>query len=140
MQVGSLIEEGDMLTNLSDNNVMWVYFYVPEKRYLEYKALQSGNAEPSKLELVDSRIELQLADQSIFDQKASNTVTVEGKFNNEVGVIPFRADFPNPNGLLRHGQTGNVLIPPAAESRSRHPPAGHVRDSRQGVRVRHRQG
>ena len=26
------------------------------------------------------------------------------------GNIPFRADFPNPDRLLRHGQTGNVLI------------------------------
>ncbi len=33
-----------------------------------------------------------------------------GQFNNETGNIPFRADFPNPNRLLRHGQTGTVLI------------------------------
>ena len=37
-QQGSLIEEGDILTTLSDNSVMWVYFNVPEARYLEYKA------------------------------------------------------------------------------------------------------
>src|SRR5262249_53403257 len=35
---------------------------------------------------------------------------IEAKFNSETGNIPFRADFPNPEGLLRHGQTGNVLI------------------------------
>ena len=29
---GSLIKEGDILTTLSDNSVMWVYFNVPEKR------------------------------------------------------------------------------------------------------------
>src|SRR5262249_53767468 len=29
---------------------------------------------------------------------------------NETGNIPFRADFENPDDLLRHGQTGNVLI------------------------------
>ena len=37
-QLGSLIKEGDILTTLSDNSVMWVYFNVPEKQYLEYKA------------------------------------------------------------------------------------------------------
>src|SRR5690606_13442450 len=37
-QQGSLIEERDILTTLSDNEVMWVYFNVPESRYLEYKA------------------------------------------------------------------------------------------------------
>src|SRR5262249_53105928 len=37
-------------------------------------------------------------------------VTVTGQFNNETGTIPFRADFPNPDGMLRHGQTGTILI------------------------------
>ena len=27
---------------------------------------------------------------------------IEAKFNNETGNIAFRADFPNPDGLLRH--------------------------------------
>ncbi|HRP37453.1 MAG TPA: efflux RND transporter periplasmic adaptor subunit, partial [Candidatus Dojkabacteria bacterium] len=31
--------------------------------------------------------------------------------NNETGNIAFRATFPNPQGILRHGQTGNILIP-----------------------------
>ena len=31
-QQGSLVKEGDILTTLSDNSVMWVYFNVPEKR------------------------------------------------------------------------------------------------------------
>ena len=35
---------------------------------------------------------------------------IEGQFNNETGNIAFRADFPNPDGLLRHGQTGTILI------------------------------
>ena len=35
---GSLVKEGDILTTLSDNSVMWVYFNVPEKQYLEYMA------------------------------------------------------------------------------------------------------
>jgi membrane fusion protein (multidrug efflux system) len=109
-QQGSLIKEKDILTTLSDNSLMWVYFNVPEKRYLEYKGLQVQSNDSSRLELVDSRIELVLADGSKFKQTAGNTVTIEGKFNNETGNIPFRADFPNPDRLLRHGQTGTVLI------------------------------
>jgi membrane fusion protein (multidrug efflux system) len=109
-QLGSLIKERDILTTLSDNSVMWVYFNVPEARYLEFKARQGKSKDPSRLELVDSRIELVLANGSKFDQTAGNTVTVEGKFNNETGNIAFRADFPNPDRLLRHGQTGTVLI------------------------------
>jgi len=111
-QQGSLIKEGEQLTTLSDNSVMWVYFNVPEVRYLEYKAGQGmvTGKNSQNLKLVDSRVELQLADASKFEYGAGDTVTVEAQFNNETGNIPFRADFPNPKGLLRHGQTGNVLI------------------------------
>jgi membrane fusion protein (multidrug efflux system) len=99
---GSLIKEGDILTTLSDNSVMWVYFNVPEARYLDYMGGSSLEAESRKIELV-------LANGSTFPY-ASTKVTIEAKFNNETGNIPFRADFPNPGRLLRHGQTGNVLI------------------------------
>lgn len=110
-QLGSLIEKKDVLTTLSDNSLVWVYFNVPEARYLEYKTRQGNSKENSQqLKLADSRVELVLADGSKFNHSAGNTVTIEGKFNNETGNIAFRADFPNPEGLLRHGQTGNILI------------------------------
>jgi membrane fusion protein, multidrug efflux system len=48
---GSLIKERDILTTLSDNSVMWVYFNVPEARYLEYMA-SLGTDEDPKIELV----------------------------------------------------------------------------------------
>src|SRR5262245_20323908 len=101
-QLGSLIEKKDVLTTLSDNSVMWVYFNVPEARYLEYKADRSWDEESRQIELV-------LADGSKFPQ-VGGIGAIEAKFNNETGNIPFRADFPNPSGLLRHGQTGTVLI------------------------------
>ncbi len=116
-QQGSLVKKDEILTTLSDNSVMWVNFNVPEARYLEYKARQkkAASANPpegggQRLKLEDSRIELVLADGSKFDQSPGDTVTVKGEFNNETGNIPFRADFPNPHGLLRHGQTGTILI------------------------------
>ena len=101
-QQGSLIKEGDILTTLSDNSVMWVYFNVPEARYLEYMAGLEQEKE-------DQQIELVLANGSKFPQ-TGKIGAIEAKFNNETGNIPFRADFPNPDGLLRHGQTGTVLI------------------------------
>ncbi len=101
-QKGSLVEEGDILTTLSDNSVMWVYFNVPEARYLEYMA----NMDKLKKE---GRIELVLANGSKFPQ-VGTIGAIEANFNNETGNIPFRADFLNPDGLLRHGQTGSVLI------------------------------
>ena len=36
--------------------------------------------------------------------------TIEADFDNETGNIPFRATFPNPDRLLRHGETGNIRM------------------------------
>ena len=99
---GSLVKKEETLTTLSDNSVMRVYFNVPEVRYLEYKASMDHD--------IDSRqIELVLANGSKFPQGCMS-LTLMGKVNNETGNISFRADFPNPNRLLRHGQTGTILI------------------------------
>jgi membrane fusion protein (multidrug efflux system) len=101
-QQGSLVEEGEVLTTLSDNSVMWVYFNVPEARYLEYMADLKANKGDLKVELV-------LANGNTFDQ-LGKIAAIEADFNNQTGNVPFRADFPNPDRLLRHGQTGTVRI------------------------------
>jgi membrane fusion protein (multidrug efflux system) len=111
-QLGSLVEQGDILTTMSDNSLMWVYFNVPEANYLKYKSTPGARdpEQPQQLQLPGARIELRLANGQVFDQTAGDTVTVESNFDNETGNIQFRADFPNPERLLRHGQTGTLLI------------------------------
>ena len=42
--------------------------------------------------------------------RSARSRAIEANFNNETGQIPFRADFPNPDRWLRHGQSGTVLI------------------------------
>lgn len=101
-QLGSLISEGDMLTTLSDNSIMWVYFNVPEAAYLDYMENRGKKGQ-------EERIELVLANGRKFAH-VGKIGAIEAKFNNQTGNIPFRADFENPEGLLRHGQTGTILI------------------------------
>lgn len=101
-QLGSLVKEGDILTTLSDNSLMWVYFNVPEARYLEYMGEIGKSKDLEQVELV-------LANGTTYPH-TGKIGAIEAKFNNETGNIPFRADFPNPERLLRHGQTGNILI------------------------------
>jgi membrane fusion protein (multidrug efflux system) len=100
VRLGSMIEEGDLLTNLSDNSKMWVYYNVPESEYLDYKA-KNDNSKP--------KVSLMMANNKKFDYPGI-VETIEGEFNNETGNIAFRATFPNPKGLLRHGETGNILM------------------------------
>ncbi|MFC5412522.1 efflux RND transporter periplasmic adaptor subunit [Larkinella bovis] len=98
---GSLLNEGDLLTTLSDNSKMWVYFNVPEAEYLNYKT----HAQQENMDHVN----LLMANQQVFDYPGV-VQTIEADFNNETGNIAFRATFPNPKGLLRHGETGNIQM------------------------------
>lgn len=101
VRLGSLVEEGELLTTLSDNSRMWVYFNVPETEYLDY-VTKSKSRSPE--------VKLQLANKELFEHTGI-VETIEGDFNNETGNIAFRATFPNPKGILRHGETGNILMP-----------------------------
>ncbi len=99
VRLGSLIDEGDLLSTLSDNSKMWVYFNVPEAEYLNYKQHEAVN-KPSTVGLL-------MANNQMFEQPGI-VETIEADFNNETGNIAFRATFNNPKGLLRHGETGNI--------------------------------
>ena len=104
VRLGSLVEEGELLSTLSDNSKMWVYFNVPEAEYLDYTA----NAKPGD----PQKVILQMANNREFEHTGV-VETIEADFNNETGNIAFRSVFPNPNGVLRHGETGNILMPVA---------------------------
>ena len=98
---GSLLDEGELLTTLSDNSKMWVYFNVPEAEYLDYiTSTKKNDKQP---------VELLMANNRKFNQQGI-VETIEGEFNHETGNIAFRATFPNPDGILRHGETGSILM------------------------------
>ena len=101
-RLGSLIDEGEQLTTLSDNSQLWVYFNVPESEYLDF--VQNGKPTNNK------KVLLQMANKEMFEFPGV-VETIEGEFDNETGNIAFRATFPNPKRILRHGETGNVLMP-----------------------------
>ncbi|WP_100074953.1 efflux RND transporter periplasmic adaptor subunit [Chryseobacterium camelliae] len=97
---GSLVDDGELITELSDNSKMWVYFNVPEAEYLDQMADRKN--EPL-------HVRLKMANGKEFSQQGV-VETIESDFDNETGNIAYRATFLNPNGLLRYGETGNILI------------------------------
>lgn len=101
VRLGSLLDEGDLLTTLSDNSKMWVYFNVPEAEYLDYK-IRAKSEQQKKVQLL-------MANNNLYPY-VGVIETIEADFNNETGNIAFRATFPNPREILRHGETGNIQI------------------------------
>lgn len=104
LKLGSLIDEGELLTSLSDNSQMFAYFNVSEPEYLQYQTEVNNRAE--------NKVNLLLANGESFKYKG-NVEVIESEFNNETGNIAFRARFPNSEKLLRNGETGKVqmLVP-----------------------------
>ncbi|EIA08574.1 efflux RND transporter periplasmic adaptor subunit [Flavobacterium frigoris] len=100
-KLGSLIDEGELLTSLSDNSEMFAYFNVSEPEYLNYETDIKNRA--------DNHVNLLLANNDVLKYKGKVEL-VEGEFDNETGNIAFRARFPNPEKLLRNGETGSVMM------------------------------
>jgi len=102
-KIGSLIEDGTLLTNISNNGEVFAYFDVSEKEYLNYMANFKENAYNS------SHITLILANGEEHPFKGK-IETTEGEIDQSTGNIAFRARFNNPEKILKHGASGKVRL------------------------------
>ncbi len=102
-KIGSLIDEGTLLTSLSEYDEVYVYFDVSEKEYLNYaRSLKADSAESRVVSLI-------LADGSEHLYKGK-IETVDGVIDEGTGNIAFRARFPNPEKLIKHGASGRIRL------------------------------
>ena len=102
-KIGSLINEGSLLTSISENNQVFAYFDVSEKEYLAYAENSLKDSTGSK------KVDLILADGKMHEQKG-RIETIEGEIDGSTGNIAFRARFPNPDKILKHGASGKVRM------------------------------
>lgn len=105
LKAGSLVEEGALLTSISDINSVYAYFSFPENEYLKYQRTKSALQQEG-----NNVVKLVLSDGSHYAY-SGNIETIEGEIEQTTGSIDLRAKFPNPHKLLRHGASGKVYIP-----------------------------
>ncbi|SER65493.1 efflux RND transporter periplasmic adaptor subunit [Pedobacter rhizosphaerae] len=101
LKLGSLVDEGALLTSLSDNSQVFAYFNVSEPEYLNYQSSAKIKGQ--------QEVGLLLANNELLKSKGKVEV-IESEFDNETGNIAFRARFTNPNNLLRNGETGKIQM------------------------------
>lgn len=101
------------LTTVSDNSQVYAYFSLNEKDILNL----TDNGAKSLAESLKSmpEVSLKLANGDIYESKGK-VATVSGVLDNTTGSASVRALFDNPNGMLRSGSTGSVLIPQVTEN------------------------
>lgn len=102
-KTGSLINEGALLTTISDNSEVFAYFDVSEKEYLTYANNVLKDSAGSK------NVGLVLANGQEHPYPGK-IETIEGEIDPETGNIAFRARFKNPDRILKHGSSGKVRL------------------------------
>ncbi|GGI51671.1 hemolysin D [Mucilaginibacter galii] len=101
---GSLIDEGALLTSISDISTIYAYFSFPENEYLQYqRSINKG------LNDANNTVKLMLSDGTSYSHTGT-IETIEGEIEQATGSIALRAKFPNPHKLLRHGASGKIYI------------------------------
>ena len=102
-KVGALVSAANVLTTVSNNSSMEVYFSMNEKEVLEMQ--KAGNG----LEQMPA-VKLQLADGSVYSHEGKVS-KMSGVIDAATGTIQLIAVFPNPEKMLKSGGSGNIIIP-----------------------------
>lgn len=97
------------LTTVSDTKIVRAYFSMNEKQLLFFNKTFKGATTAEKLKAAPE-VSLLLVDGSEYDQKGK-IATMNGLVNPTTGTTQFRAEFNNPQGLLRSGSSGIVRLP-----------------------------
>ncbi len=102
-KVGSLIEDGTLLTTVSKNDEVFAYFDVSEKEYLDF----ANNFKEQKNTAPQVTLMLANGEEHPFKGRIE---TSEGEIDPNTGNIAFRARFSNPERILKHGASGKVRL------------------------------
>src|SRR5262245_35089167 len=125
--VGSLVGSPGptLLTTVSQVDTIKVKFRISEQEYLTLRRA-IGDSAPKAVRR-EGRLELVLADGSVFDHKGT-VVTVDRNIDPATGTLGIEALFPNPIGFLRPGQFGRVRAPVTTRSNAILVPQRAVRE------------
>lgn len=104
LKEGSLLDEGSLLTSISDLAQVNVYFDISEQEYLNIAMDTTRENSFSK------EVRLILANGAVYPHTGVAEI-VENGFESSTGSIALRARFPNPSGILKHGATGRIAVP-----------------------------
>lgn len=109
-RLGALVGPSDTepLTTLSKVNEIYAYFSLPENEILKINASRSGATLLEKLKSFQE-ISLLLADGSLYNHIGKIDM-MDGQFDASTGSVMIRASFPNPEFLLRTGNTGKIVL------------------------------
>ena len=108
-RVGALVSStiSEPLVSVSDDQEVYAYFSMSENQILDLLQ-QYGSLQKAMSQMPD--VELTLSNGKAYVQQGKIDA-ISGTVDESTGAISLRASFSNPDGLLRNGGSGTVLIP-----------------------------
>ncbi len=106
-RVGALVGPSAKLTTVSDNSEMYIYFSMTENQLLNLTR-RYGSTAATLQNMPD--VQLQLSDGSLYEH-SGRVESISGVIDASTGSVQLRAAFPNKNGLLHSGGSGNIILP-----------------------------
>jgi membrane fusion protein (multidrug efflux system) len=113
-RLGSLVNNGNVLTTVSSSKNVFAYFSINEKELVTLLANLQGKTQAEKINNLPE-VNLRMADGTVYAEKGKIR-TITGLVNASTGTVTLRAEFPNAHGVLRSGFSGNVIIPKAMDN------------------------
>lgn len=111
---GSLVNNSNILTTVANTSNVFAYFSLDEKGLINFLNVLPGNTQAEKIKSIPP-VTLTLKDGSVYSEKG-RIETITGIVNQTTGSTNFRAEFPNKQGVLRSGFSGNISIPRTMEN------------------------
>ena len=113
-RVGALVSSSiaTPLVTVSDGSEMYVYFSMTENQVLAMSR-KDGNLVNAMENMPE--VELKLSDGTMYNHKGK-VDAMSGTIDKTTGAVSVRATFPNPDGILRDGGSGVVVMPYAMDN------------------------
>jgi len=113
-RLGSLVNNGNVLTTVSSTQNVFAYFSMNEKDLVNLLDKLPGKNQAEKINQLPA-VSFKMADGSIYNEKGK-VKTIAGLVDVTTGAVTLRAEFPNTRGELRSGFSGNIIIPKTVDN------------------------
>ncbi|MBN1182097.1 MAG: efflux RND transporter periplasmic adaptor subunit [Bacteroidales bacterium] len=108
-RLGSLVNSNSILTTVSNTSKLVAYFSMNEKELYEFLLNLEGKTKDEKINSIPD-VKFRMPNGILYEEPG-RIETISGMVDPASGTVSLRAFFPNKNGILLSGTSGNVIVP-----------------------------
>lgn len=114
LRIGNLVNTTSILTTVANTKNVYAEFSLNEKDLSDWLNTLEGKTQAEKIKNIPP-VTLRLKNGTEVPEKGK-IETISGVVDVITGSVNLRAEFPNPNGLIRSGNSATIVIPEHLEN------------------------